>query len=168
MSKSEDFELEKMEQIERGKRIRFIREKELGLNKTQLAKKIGVSSQFLGLVEDGKGNLVYRSIKKLKILSGHSADYILFGIDDNIIKDTKKLLKKYSEKELIDAISTIESLATFIRNSRQVVGILEFLGDYLQSLFYLFYWIEYIILTTFRLFVTIFLNSLRGVGFYDL
>ena len=53
MSKSEDFELEKMEQIERGKRIRFIREKELELNKTQLAKKIGVSSQFLGLVEDG-------------------------------------------------------------------------------------------------------------------
>ena len=37
---------------------------ELHLNKTQLANKIGISSQFLGLVEDGKGNLVYKSIKK--------------------------------------------------------------------------------------------------------
>ena len=42
--------LEKLEQIERGKRIKNIRENELHMNKTQLAKEIGVSSQFLGLV----------------------------------------------------------------------------------------------------------------------
>ena len=82
--------LEKLEQIERGKRIKNIRENELHMNKTQLAKEIGVSSQFLGLIENGKGNLVYKSLKKLRNLSGHSSDYILFGIDDNAISRTKK------------------------------------------------------------------------------
>ena len=57
-----EVDLEKLEQIERGKRIKNIRENELHMNKTQLAKEIGVSGQFLGLVEDGKGNLVYKSI----------------------------------------------------------------------------------------------------------
>ena len=82
--------LERIEQIERGKRIKNIRENELHMNKTQLAREIGVSSQFLGLVENGKGNLVYKSIKKLRNLSGHSSDYILFGIDDSSISETKK------------------------------------------------------------------------------
>ena len=49
-----EYDSDKQEQIERGKRIKYIREEELHLNKTQLAKKIGISSQFLGLVEDGK------------------------------------------------------------------------------------------------------------------
>ena len=78
-------DIEKLEKIQRGKRIKMIRKNELHMNKTQLAKEIGVSAQFLGLVEDGKGNLFYKSIKKLRDLSGYSADYILYGSDDNII-----------------------------------------------------------------------------------
>ena len=50
-----DVTYEKQEQISRGKRIKKIREEELRLSKTDLAKKIGVSSQFLGLVEERKG-----------------------------------------------------------------------------------------------------------------
>ena len=111
-----DFKLEKIEQIKRGKRIKFIRENELKMNKTQLANKIGVSSQFLGLVEDGRGNLVYRSIKKLRDLSGHSADYILFGLDDNIIKETNKYLQKYTDDELITAIELLKNLGVFIKS----------------------------------------------------
>lgn len=108
-------ELEKLEQRARGKRIKDIREKELQMNKTQLGKAIGISGQFLGLVEEGKGNLVYKSVKKLKDLSGHSADYILFGLDDNIIKETKKILEKYSEKEVMKAIDIIRDIAIFIK-----------------------------------------------------
>ena len=52
MSKHFDVDLEKQEQKARGKRIKDIREKELVLNKTDLARQIGISSQFLGLVED--------------------------------------------------------------------------------------------------------------------
>ena len=86
------YELEKQEQYERGQRIKFIREYELRMSKTELAAKLGTSSQFLGLVEEGKGNLVYYSIGKLKEVSGHSSDYILFGIDDESIENTKKLV----------------------------------------------------------------------------
>ena len=40
-------EVEKQEQYERGQRIKYIRERELQLSKTDLAEKIGTSSQFL-------------------------------------------------------------------------------------------------------------------------
>ena len=108
--------LEKLEQIERGKRIKNIRENELHMNKTQLAKEIGVSSQFLGLVENGKGNLVYKSIKKLRNLSCHSSDYIVFGIDDNSISKTKKVLEQYSEIEISQAMKFLNDIAVFIKN----------------------------------------------------
>lgn len=110
-------DLEKLEQIERGKRIKNIRENELHMNKTQLAKEIGVSGQFLGLVEDGKGNLVYKSLKKLRFLSGHSTDYILYGLDDNIIQETRKCLEKYSENQIIDALEIIKQITLFIKNT---------------------------------------------------
>lgn len=108
--------LEKFEQIERGKRIKNIRENELHMNKTQLAREIGVSSQFLGLVENGKGNLVYTSLKKLRNLSGHSSDYILFGIDDSSISKTKKILEQYSEMEINEAMKLLNNIAVFIKN----------------------------------------------------
>ena len=111
-----DLELEKQEQISRGKRIKYIRENELHMNKTQLAKEIGISSQFLGLVEEGRGNLVYRSIRKLRDLSGHSADYILYGLDDTIINKTKELLDRYSDKEIETAMNIIKDIAIFIKN----------------------------------------------------
>ena len=108
--KIENSDVEKIEQIERGKRIKYIRENELKMNKSQLAKEIGVSGQFLGLVESGRGNLVYRSIKRLMDLSGHSSDYILFGLDDSVISETKKYLK------LINYIDIIKSLTLLLRN----------------------------------------------------
>lgn len=109
---------EKLEQLERGKRIKSIRENELKMNKTQLAKEIGVSSQFLGLVEDGRGNLVYKSIKKLRNLSGHSADYILYGLDDTIIHETKQYLEHFSEEEIIGTLNFIKDIIIFMKNNR--------------------------------------------------
>ena len=108
-------EVEKKEQYERGQRIKFIREHELHMSKTQLAAKIGTSSQFLGLVEEGKGNLVYYSIGKLREVSGHSSDYILYGVDDESIEHTKKLLENYSDIDIAEALSVIEKLSRFIR-----------------------------------------------------
>ncbi|MDO4975070.1 MAG: hypothetical protein Q4E61_01960 [Alphaproteobacteria bacterium] len=115
MNRNFDVNLEKQEQIARGKRIKSIRENELRLNKTDLAKQIGISSQFLGLVEEGKGNLVYRSIKLLRDLSGHSADYILYGLDDNVLDETKLYLEKYSEEELIEALKILKDLSLLLK-----------------------------------------------------
>ena len=109
---------DKLEQIERGKRIKNIRENELLMNKTQLAERIGVSAQFLGLVEEGRGNLVYKSIRKLRDLSGHSADYILFGLDDDIINETRAYLKNYSENELINALTVIKDISLLLKDKK--------------------------------------------------
>ncbi len=117
MSKNFDVSAEKQEQILRGKRIKNIRENELRLNKTDLAKKIGISSQFLGLVEEGKSNLTYRSIKLLRDISGHTTDYILFGLDDNILNTTRIFLQKYDEKELMWALDMLKELA-FVLNRK--------------------------------------------------
>ena len=87
------------------------------MNKAKLASLIGISGQFLGLVEEGKGNLVYKSLKKLMKISGHSADYILFGLDDNIIKDTRKLLNNYTDLEILEGIEIIKKLSVFIKNT---------------------------------------------------
>ncbi len=112
-----DISVEKQEQILRGKRIKNIRENELRLNKTDLAKLIGISSQFLGLVEDGKGNLSYRSIKLLRDVSGHTADFILFGLDDHVLNNTKIFLQRYEEKKLIGALDMLKELC-FILNRK--------------------------------------------------
>ena len=108
--------LEKQAQIDRGLRIKHIREKELKLKKTELGKKIGVSGQFIGLVEEGKGNLMYKSLKKLRDLSGHSSDYILYGLDDDILQETRKCLTRYSEQQLILAFDTIKEIALLLKN----------------------------------------------------
>ena len=110
-------EEEKREQYERGQRIKFIREQELHMSKTDLAAKIGTSSQFLGLVEEGKGNLVYYSIRKLREVCGHSADYILFGVDDESIGKTKILLDDFSDEQVADALYIIRKLSNFVRNN---------------------------------------------------
>jgi len=109
---SEKFEDEK---ILRGKRIENIRENELVLRKTDLAPKLGISSQFLGLVEKGKANLNYNSLKLLRDLSNHSADFILYGLDDSILVETKKYLDAFTERELMEALETIKVLSTYLR-----------------------------------------------------
>lgn len=118
MSENHDISLIKLEQINRGKRIKFIRENELKLNKSELANKIGISSQFLGLVEEGRGNLMYRSIKLLRNLSGHSADYILFGLDDAVIDKTKQYLEFFSEDEIKYGINILKDLTYLIKNKK--------------------------------------------------
>ena len=108
-------EEERQEQYKRGQRIKFIREEELEMTKTDLAHEIGTSSQFLGLVEEGKGNLVYYSLKKLRDVSGHSIDYILYGVDDNSLDITRRLLRDYTDEQVIAALDIIKNLAKFIK-----------------------------------------------------
>ena len=113
---SSEINIEIIEQEKRGLRIKNIRENELKMNKTQLSKEIGISSQFLGLVEEGKGNLSCKSLKRLRNISGHSADYILFGLDDKSINKTKELLNNYSELEITETIDFIKHLIILMRN----------------------------------------------------
>lgn len=113
---NEELEKFKDERILRGKRIENIRENELVLRKTDLAPKLGISSQFLGLVEKGKANLNYNSLKLLRDLSNHSADFILYGLDDSILVETKKYLDAFTERELMEALETIKVLSIYLKN----------------------------------------------------
>ena len=98
-----------------GKRIQQIREN-MNITKEAFAKEIGISGQFLGLVEHGKN---YLSIEKLKLLCDYthaSADYILFGKDPNIINDTKDKLSEFTDEEIQTACETLKDLAIFIKS----------------------------------------------------
>ena len=99
-----------------GQRIRKIRES-MYLTKDAFAKEIGITGQYLGLIEHGQN---YLSIEKLKILcdfTGLSADYILFGKDLNVIKSTKEMLTEFSDEQLISACTALKYLALYLKSN---------------------------------------------------
>ena len=99
-----------------GKRIQKLRE-DMNITKEAFAKEIGISGQYLGLIEHGKN---YLSIEKLKLLcdfTNTSADYILFGKDQNILNDTKNVLSEFSNEQLKTACETLKDLAIFIKSN---------------------------------------------------
>lgn len=100
--------------VEIGKRIKTIREN-MGLTKEAFAKSLGISGQYLGIVERGGS---YLSIDKLKVLcdlTGLSADYILFGRDSNIVNTTKSSLSNLTIEQIQTGCDMLKELATFIK-----------------------------------------------------
>ena len=98
-----------------GKRIKKIREN-MGMTKESFAKQLGISGQYLGLIEHGKNCL---SIEKLKILcdfTNLSADYILFGKNQNMVNDTKDRLAEFTENQIELGCDMIKKLALFIKD----------------------------------------------------
>lgn len=98
-----------------GKRIQMIREN-MNMTKESFAKLLGISGQYLGMIEHGKS---YISIEKLKILceiTHLSSDYILFGIDTNITNNTRALLSEYTDEQIKCACDTLKSLSLLIKN----------------------------------------------------
>lgn len=101
-----------------GKRIEEIR-KEMKMTKEKFAKEIGISGQYLGIVEKGGSSLSYDKLKKLCDLSGYSADYILFGKDSDINNKTKKVLEGFSDKQIQEACKIISKIAIFIKHNNE-------------------------------------------------
>lgn len=97
-----------------GKRIREIREN-MGMTKEKFAKLLGISGQYLGVVEHGKS---YLSIEKLKILcdlTNLSADYILFGKDNHMISNTQKALSEFSNEQIEAGCEALRKLALLLK-----------------------------------------------------
>jgi len=111
---SQDLELKK----KIGKRIENIR-KEMNLTKESLAKMLGVTGQYLGIVEKGESALSYEKLMKLCEISKCSADYILFGKDNKISKQTEDLLSEFSDYQIEEACEIIKKIALFIKNSNK-------------------------------------------------
>mgnify|MGYP000395841087 CR=1 FL=1 len=96
-----------------GLRIKNIREN-MNMSKEEFSKLLGISGQYLGIVERGKSCL---SIEKLKRLCDFtSADYILFGKNNNIKSETSKILESFSNEEIELGCDTLKKLAVFIKS----------------------------------------------------
>ncbi len=106
-------DLELMKQI--GDRIRKIRN-EMKMTKEALAKSIGVTGQFLGVVESGKSSISYDKLKKLCDISGYSADYILFGKNRELISEAKVNLEQFTNEQIQEACQVISKIAIFMKN----------------------------------------------------
>ena len=73
--------MKKQLNIEIGGRIRKCREN-LGYSRETLAEKADLASSFLGTIELGSGSFTAESLVKLCHALGVSADYILFGKEE--------------------------------------------------------------------------------------
>ena len=99
-----------------GERIKNIREN-MNMTKENFAKQLGISGQYLGLVEHGKN---YLSIEKLKILCDYtnlSADYILFGKNPNVVNETKSMLSEFDESQIETGCDILKRLALLIKEN---------------------------------------------------
>ena len=103
-----------------GKRIENIR-KDMNLTKEKLAKEIGITPQYLGIVEKGESALSYDKLKKLCQISGNSADYILFGKDIEMEEKTKMLLDEFSYEEIQKACEVIKQIAVFMKEPKKKI-----------------------------------------------
>ena len=100
---------------EMGDRVRFIRN-EMKLTKEALGRKMGVTGQFLGVVESGKSSISYDKLKKLCDISGYSADYILFGKNADFFSKAKEQISQFDKDQIEEACEIIQKLAIFMKN----------------------------------------------------
>lgn len=99
-----------------GLRIRDIRI-DMGLSKQSFASLLGISGQYLGMVERGKGSLSFEKVQVLCNLTGLSADYILFGKDSNLPLKVKDSLKEYSDEQIQAGCEALKNLAIILKTS---------------------------------------------------
>lgn len=98
-----------------GSRIREIR-KSLNMNKEQFAKLIGISGQFLGMVESGDNGL---SLERAIILcekTNTSADYLLFGKKNITDENLKHVFDNIDKTQIIPAFESLQNIALFIKS----------------------------------------------------
>ena len=98
-----------------GERISYLR-CECNLTREELCKIIGVSKRTIVAYEQGTRDPSVKTLRALVEYFNVSADYILYGLDDNCINKTKKLLQEYSENEIIETLNFIKHFIMLIRN----------------------------------------------------
>lgn len=102
--------------IEMGERIREIRN-EMNMTKDGLAKAMGVTGQFIGVVESGRSAISYGKLKKFCEISGYSADYILFGKKMEMLNERKALFLEFNEEQIEDACEILKRMSKIIKRN---------------------------------------------------
>ena len=95
--------------IEIGKRITEIRVK-MNMSKNEFARLIGMKNQYLGDVERGKKGLTIEKVVNICNLTGVTADYILFGVENKYKYDVQKMLSNYSPNEIDKSFEILKDL----------------------------------------------------------
>ena len=70
-------------------RLRIARD-ELGLKQKDMAEKLGISAQYLGMMERGDQPLSEPVAMKMQTLFGYSAEWILFGKGPEMVEGALK------------------------------------------------------------------------------
>jgi len=85
------------------------------MSKAQFAKAIGVSGQYIGMVEKGKCHLSVNLVEKICRSTGASADFILFGnIEPGGDQLTIAALSGLSNEQIEIALDIIKKIAALI------------------------------------------------------
>lgn len=98
-----------------GLRIRNIR-LDMNLSKQSFAKMLGISGQYLGMVERGAGSLSIEKLQVLCNLTGLPADYILFGKNPSLPLELRNSLSDFSDEQIISGCEVLEKFTLFLKN----------------------------------------------------
>ena len=98
-----------------GLRIKNIRES-MNMSKEEFSKLLGISGQYLGIVERGGSCLSIEKLKRLCDLSNSSADYILVGKNTNLEHETNVILSTFTDEQIELGCDTLKKLAVFIKS----------------------------------------------------
>lgn len=99
-----------------GLRIREIRLNN-GLSKQAFAGLLGISGQYLGMIERGNGSLSVEKLQILCNLTNLSADYILFGKNPSLPLETKIALAEYSNEQITAGCEALKNLAVLLKDN---------------------------------------------------
>jgi len=96
-----------------GERIEKLR-KERNLSKSQFGKMIGVSGQYIGMIEKGASNISVELIAKICNITSVSADYILFGSVDSELDNMINTLHHLSNEQIRIALDIVKKVAQLV------------------------------------------------------
>lgn len=88
-----------------GKRIKILRI-ERGILQKDLAKKVGISSNYISLLEGGKRSPSYRTLKKIAGALGMPTSRVISDIEDDKKNEILALFQKL--EEILDRCSRIK------------------------------------------------------------
>jgi len=97
-----------------GKRIESLR-KDLKFSRAQFGKLLGISSQYLGMIERGVQGLSVNVIMSICKKTGASADYILFGKSDSGAAVSS--LSGLSSEQVHIAFELMDRVAAFVNTT---------------------------------------------------
>lgn len=101
-----------------GLRIKKLRE-ERHLTKEAFAKKLGISGQYLGIIERGQNCLSVEKLKKLCDFTNQSSDYILFGKEYKFDSSVKDTLSDLSDEDIKTCCEALEKLALIMKRNKE-------------------------------------------------